>query len=72
MEPYIDYFLADAGYDSNRLKDLLTNSGYRHLIVQNKRNTKNAELIKAFTKPERKIYRKRMVVENTFEAKEEL
>jgi transposase len=60
------YFLADAGYDSKFIRELLIDKGYKVIIPKNKRNTKN---IKVDLNEEYKkggIYKKRMIVENMF------
>ena len=38
---YCQYILADKGYDSSILKNKFKEKGYKILIPQNKRNTKN-------------------------------
>jgi transposase len=39
---------------------------YRPLIVQNKRNIKDRKKLKTLTNYEKKIYKKRLVIEKTF------
>jgi hypothetical protein len=62
------YFMADAGYDSNNNINYLREMGYHPLIDYNKRNTKDLEKIKEkqMTKLEKKIYKKRIKIENHF------
>lgn len=66
LEQYNKYFLADAGYDSTLLRDKLSRLNYEPIIVQNKRNIKNDMLINTFDRAFKKIYSKRIVVENSF------
>ncbi len=61
---YKKYFLCDAGYDSKRVYQILTNINFKPLIAQNKRGIKHKELIRRFTRREYKIYCKRSKVEN--------
>lgn len=61
---YKQYFLADAGYDSRAIREELTSRGYKVFIPKNKRGTKIAS--KVSTKEEKRIYKKRMIVENMF------
>lgn len=63
---YKQYFLADGGYDSSSNITLLKNKGYIPIIAHNKRNTKNINKIKKFTTQDKKIYKKRIIVENYF------
>ena len=63
---YKQYFLADKGYDSKKIKHVLVNNGYIPLIAQNRRNIKDtSKLIKFNTKDELK-YKKRIIVENYY------
>ena len=61
------YLLADAGYHSEKSKDLIRSKGFIPLIAYNKRNTKDEDKINKnkMTKEEKKIYSKRIIVENT-------
>lgn len=61
---YKQYLLADSGYDSKNNINLLKKKKYVPLIKQNRRNTKNKNLIRTFSKNEEKIYKKRTKVEN--------
>lgn len=61
---YKQYFLADADYDSRAIREELTSRGYKVFIPKNKRGTKIAS--KVSTKEEKRIYKKRMIVENMF------
>lgn len=55
-------FLADKGYDSEKIRDDVRKMGYDPIIARRK-NKRNAESIK---KAEIKTYRKRIIVENSF------
>jgi len=61
---YKQYILADSGYDSKNNHSLLKNKGYTPIIIQNKRNIKNKKLIRKFNVKQKKIYNKRIIVEN--------
>lgn len=63
---YKQYILADSGYDSKKLFKLFENKGYNFIIPQNKRNIKDVNLIKKFNCNQKKIYKKRIIVENLF------
>jgi len=60
----IRHLLADAGYDSNLLKEKIRKLGYIPLIAKNKRNTKKKEIIKRTVK-EKEIFKRRIKVEHT-------
>jgi hypothetical protein len=60
------YFLADAGYDSKFIRESLINNGYKVLIPKNKRNTKHIQVGSNNDYNEKKIYKKRIIVENMF------
>ena len=62
------YLLADTGYDSEKIRNMVNNFKIHSIIPANKRNTKNKELLKKkkLSGAHRKIYRKRMIVENCF------
>ena len=60
------YLLADKMYDTNDFRNECIEVGYKPIIDYNKRNTKNKKLIKKLTKKQRKTYKKRIKVENTF------
>lgn len=60
------YLLGDKGYDSSKLKQLYHQNGYKTIIDFNKRNTKNKKLLHKFTKKQKKIFNKRIKVENSF------
>ena len=64
--------LADSGYDSCANKELLKSKGIIPLIKWNKKNTKNVKIIKRnkFTKKQKKMYNKRIIVENFFSWKD--
>ena len=65
---YKQTFLADSGYRSKKNITILENMGYTPIIAYNKRNTKNKEIIKknSFTKKQKKIYKKRGIIESFF------
>lgn len=56
------YFLADAGYDSIKIRNNLLDKGYVVIIPKNRRNNKNIKK----EKNNGEIYKKRMIVENMF------
>ena len=60
------YMLADKMYDTKEFREKCILNNFKPIIDYNKRNTKNKKLIKKLTKKEKKIYKKRMKVENTF------
>ena len=59
------YFLADPAYDSKKVRDKLGGMKYDPIISQNRRNTKDPSKLKRLTKHEKKIYIKRLKIENT-------
>lgn len=63
---YKQYFLADSGYDSNKIRETITAKGYKYLCPQNKRNIKNPKKFITLTKTEKLTYKKRIIVENYF------
>lgn len=65
-EQYKKYFLGDKGYDSKKLVEILVEENYDPIIPQNKRNTKNVSKIRELTKEQKKIYKKRIIIENLF------
>jgi len=58
--------LADKMYDTNEFRNSCTKANYKPIIDYNKRRTKDVKKIKRLTKKERKIYNKRIKVENRF------
>lgn len=60
------YFLADAAYDSNDIRETIEENNITPLIWHIRRNRKQPELNKKFNKRESVIYRRRMIVENCF------
>ncbi len=56
------YLLADKGYDSDEIRNILKKKGYIPIIAH-RRNKKNKRSLK---KNEIKIYKKRIIVENLF------
>lgn len=63
IKPYI---LADKIYDTAEFRSVCIKNNYRPIIDYNKRNTKDKSKIKRLTKDEKKIYKKRIIVENSF------
>lgn len=62
---YKQYFLADSGYDSKKINEILENKGYIPIICKNKRN--NHQKINKFENNYYKnIYKRRIKVENLF------
>ena len=61
-------FLADAGFCSNHNRTKLKDLGFRVLIDHNKRNTKDLKKLKnnKFNIYDKKIYKKRLIVENFY------
>lgn len=59
-------FMADAGYDSIKLRKRLNDLFYKLIIPFNKRNTKDENKIKTLTNEEKKLYKSRIAIENTF------
>lgn len=60
------YFMADKGYDSKRIRELIIRNKMKPLIPQNKRNIKNEAKIIKQTNEEKIKFRKRIIIENTF------
>jgi len=60
------YFLADKGYDTKSVRDILKKKHYISIIAHNKRNTKNTNKIYKLTQIEKIKYKKRIIVENYF------
>ena len=62
------YQIADAGYDSKLNHDHIRSKGYTPIIWKNRRNIKDEEKLKKLklTKKEKKEYKKRHIVENSF------
>lgn len=60
------YFLADKGYDSSILRCKLKKVKMIPIIPSNKRNTKDLNKIKKLTFEDKKVYKKRIIVENIF------
>ena len=58
--------LADSAYDSNENREFLKNKGINAIIDYNKRGTKNIQRIKRMSKKEKGIYKKRMIIGNSF------
>jgi len=62
------YMLADSIYDTRDIRDKIKSYNIVPIIWPNKRNTKNKELlkIKKLNSRHKKIYKKRIIIENTF------
>lgn len=60
-----NYLLADSGYDSNDIKNTLTESNFKYIIGPNNRNNKYKKK-KKIKKRDRKKYKKRIKVEHFF------
>ena len=60
------YFLADPAYDSVKIREIVKSFNYEPLIHQNKRNIKDPLKIRKLNEYEKKIYKKRLIVENRF------
>lgn len=58
------YFLADSGYDSKNNIKIVSKLGYTPIIKYNKKNTKNEKLMRPFNEKQKKIYKKRNIIEN--------
>jgi hypothetical protein len=58
--------LADKGYDSKNVRNIIRKSKMDHIIAYNRRNTKNKSKIRKLTKYQKKIYKKRIKVEHYF------
>ena len=59
-----EIFLADSAYDSRKLMEKIRDKGYKNIIIpQNKRNIKNKSLIRKMTESDKKIFKKRNVIE---------
>ena len=59
-------FMADTGYDSIKLINRLNDIFYKSIIPFNKRNTKDENKIKTLTNEDKKLYKSRITIENTF------
>ena len=66
LQPRNKIMMADKGYDSKPLKKLLKENGYTTIIPQNRRNIKDKKKIHKMRPQEKRLYRKRIRVENTF------
>jgi len=63
---YKQIFMADKGYDSKDILKILKKKGYKPIIPQNLRNIKNPKLIRKMYSKDKKVYKKRIIVENFF------
>jgi len=57
------HFMADKGYHSKEIINIIVNKGFKPLIAQNKRNIKNSDLISKMNKDEKLIYKNRSIIE---------
>jgi len=58
--------MADAGHDSIKLRKRLNDIFCKLVILFNKRNTKDKNKIKTLANEEKKLYKSRIAIENTF------
>ena len=58
--------LADAGYDSENIRSFLLRNNYYPIIPYNKRNDKNNKRTKKLTKKEKRHYKYRIKIENSY------
>ena len=63
---YRQYFLADKGYDTKHIRNIVTEKGYTPIIDHNNRNTKDIAKIKKLNEQEKPIYNKRVIVEQSY------
>ena len=57
---------ADSAYDAKYIREKLKSNGYTPVILHNRRNIKDKSKLQTFTNNEKKIYKKRIKVENFF------
>lgn len=60
------YFMGDPAYDTNEIRIKLKEMNYVPLIVQNRRNIKDKTKMVTLNNKEKEIYKKRLVIERTF------
>jgi hypothetical protein len=60
------YFMADSGYDTKEMRDVLSSLNFTPLIPFNKRNTKDTQKINTLLKKDRNLYKKRIKIEHAF------
>ena len=58
--------MTDTCYDSIKLRNRLNDIFYKSIIPFNKRNTKDENKIKTLTNEDKKLYKSRITIENTF------
>ena len=58
--------MADKGYCSKSVRNIVKQNGYTPIIAFNKINTKDKSKIIKFTKFDKGIYKKRIIVENFY------
>jgi transposase len=56
------YVLADKGYDSKKIREIIRSKQYKPIIAPRRTNKKE----KSLTKSEKIIYKKRIIIENSF------
>lgn len=66
INKYKKYMLADKGYDSNKITNILKGKGYTPIIAYNKRNTKDITKIRTMNKKEKILYKRRIIIEQIF------
>lgn len=60
------YILADSGYDTKDIREMIKQLNYRSIIKPNNRNTKDRKKMRRLNKSEKKKYKKRLKVEHFF------
>ena len=63
---YSKYFIADKGYCSSKIRNLLIAKNILPIIPFNRRNTKDKNKINKLTKNEKNRYKKRIKIEHIF------
>lgn len=66
IDTVFPYILADKGYDSEKIRNMCTMMNCTPIIDYNRRNTVNKKKLKMLTTKEKVIYKKRIIVENSF------
>ena len=60
------YFMADSGYDSKEIRNLMKSKKCIVLIPQNKKNIKDKNKINHFTKNNNELFKERIKIEHMF------
>jgi hypothetical protein len=63
---YSKYFIADKGYCSSKIRNLLIAKNILPIIPYNKRNTKDKNKINKLTETDKNRYKKRIKIEHIF------